>query len=1231
MLGFRTSLVRGRPTAAFVRVASRPSVARLASEAAKAPIEQGDLVKFTLQGSVANGVVQEKGKAGWFTIALPSNELVKLRSTQLQRIGGDAETPALLVSEVLQTIESVDVSVPPPTIYDLDAAMSAVDPVRNKQDRLYLEQCRHHASYTKWVMFTDLHCATSSIDTCLQVLDTVHRLAIERGAGVLFLGDWWHHRGSLRVDLLNSVLEGLRSWKVPMVMIPGNHDQVTLGGHNHGLTPLENAYRVERQDDNGITHSFPGPLVFSYPTKFAGGFFVPHVRDHTVMESILKAPEADSAVALFVHADVTGAYMNDLIVSMGGVAPHLFPANKPIYSGHFHKPHRVMSRNVVIDYVGSPYETSLSELRQIKALWVLDSANGWVCTEKIPLDIGRKHYKTDTLGQLLELVPIDREGVVKAGDRVVVTIGKEELEEIRRSATDGELSSFDRHVKELRRVGATVEVREIKSVALEAMQSEDKAQLEEMTPEATLTSFLTEEVRREAMTNITAEDLLRAGMALMEELETSEDAVSIGERAANFTNLVLEEVTIQGFGPFKEKVSYPLNKRGLVLVRGKNKDGGSDSNGTGKSSLAMATLWALTGSVDPRPMSDAKVADIVNDSSLSARVSISGTLNEKKFVISRTKTSTKSALLFTLEGEELTTQSAKETQQIIDEKLGVDSQILARTMFHGQHAMNGLLEATDAKLKEELSLIVPTILWQNGAKLARSKALVASKKVAEFDGMMKLRDSDIAVTRQRLEAAAQNVAAKRSEYRERAICVGKLQEEAKSEAKGASLSDLHELVESAAIEIRSLENEIHNVEISRRQALSGIQGEIDEIGNSLATYRNELHKCSRQVDRALMSVELEERTLQQVSQKWNLDTSTEATIFAAPDVCPTCNQPLSEEGHLHTDLSDVVQAEVEGGLFAVEEAKASLEQCVYAKDQMNAKVIGLENKMEILVALLDSATEKWNCQMERLNFGLTKSRSDHTERTAELSKAAVKVHADSMEASLHADRRALEALESICEGLRADFDSAASTLANLRKQSEEQRVISVTMGGLTDIFGARGIQIFVLQNAVEALQAISQCYLDELSDSTQRLEISLDASDRILRRAFIRNPEGTFLERPMSSLSGGQWRRCSLALSLGFADLVARRGKMRSSLMVLDEPLTHLDRSGRSNVGSLLRKLLQKNEMIGDLATTGFAATTILIILQDLAAEELEESFDRIDEVVKEGGFSFVSVDEMTQ
>jgi hypothetical protein len=48
---------------------------------------------------------------------------------------------------------------------------------------------------------------------------------------------------------------------------------------------------------------------------------------------------------------------------------------------------------------------------------------------------------------------------------------------------------------------------------------------------------------------------------------------------------------------------------------GSNRESGPDSNGSGKSSLAMATLWALTGTLDARRSMDMKVADVVNDDS----------------------------------------------------------------------------------------------------------------------------------------------------------------------------------------------------------------------------------------------------------------------------------------------------------------------------------------------------------------------------------------------------------------------------------------------------------------------------------------------------------------------------------------------------------------------------------------------------------------------------------------
>lgn len=83
-----------------------------------------------------------------------------------------------------------------------------------------------HQACKSWVIFSDLHVKSASMDVCEQVLDRVHQAAAERGAGVIFLGDFWHVRGSLSVELLNRVLKSLRKWTQPVIMIPGNHDQV---------------------------------------------------------------------------------------------------------------------------------------------------------------------------------------------------------------------------------------------------------------------------------------------------------------------------------------------------------------------------------------------------------------------------------------------------------------------------------------------------------------------------------------------------------------------------------------------------------------------------------------------------------------------------------------------------------------------------------------------------------------------------------------------------------------------------------------------------------------------------------------------------------------------------------------------------------------------------------------------------------------------------------------------
>ena len=152
------------------------------------------------------------------------------------------------------------------------------------------------------------------------------------------------------------------------------------------------------------------------------------------------------------------------------------------------------------------------------------------------------------------------------------------------------------------------------------------------------------------------------------------------------------------FGPYgAAPVLYPLSNRGLVLIRGKSSDGtGADSNGSGKTTLAMSVMWALTGSMDARLVPDGKAMDVAFDSgaaggkdrSKGAEVTLYGSVNGMPFVVTRKRGGKKGKgeLLFQLQGQDLTKQAVKDTQDEIDDQLGIGNGLLQRCCFFGQHS-----------------------------------------------------------------------------------------------------------------------------------------------------------------------------------------------------------------------------------------------------------------------------------------------------------------------------------------------------------------------------------------------------------------------------------------------------------------------------------------------------------------------------------------------------------------
>lgn len=184
-------------------------------------------------GFVRGTVVDVRG-GGWYSIEVDGN-ISKQRGSRLQRISNNisanndfsnSQPKSDMSSKNRKQGIRVSSTSNTDKIIDLDMLMNGPANQNDKITQEMIKQCKIHSCYKHWVVFTDLHVSPSTLETCLEVLDYVYECAKSRNAGILFLGDFWHHRGTVRVDCLNAVLNKLQTWDLPMLMIPGNHDQV---------------------------------------------------------------------------------------------------------------------------------------------------------------------------------------------------------------------------------------------------------------------------------------------------------------------------------------------------------------------------------------------------------------------------------------------------------------------------------------------------------------------------------------------------------------------------------------------------------------------------------------------------------------------------------------------------------------------------------------------------------------------------------------------------------------------------------------------------------------------------------------------------------------------------------------------------------------------------------------------------------------------------------------------
>ena len=950
------------------------------------------------------------------------------------------------------------------------------------------------------LLFSDLHLSKKTFQTCLQVLRRVHSEAQSRGVAVCFLGDFFDHvynKGTLPVDILNELMRFFETeWSVPMVMIPGNHDYFDASETEHGLTPFQ--------------YASPHITVLDVPTVVNRQLWVPWRRcNNTVAQILHQHPEVD---VIFGHFDIIGFKLNPTKISTEGLKQEDFPTDKPIYTGHYHTPQ--VHGN--IRYLGSPYQLTLSEAGDHKALVVLDGS--YQVRECIPIDIGPHQYKWTTQELLAQ------SHLLKPQDRVSVTA----------AATDHVMAL----VGTLEERGITVQVKKKITTVTTRLKQQDS-------PQQLLQSY-------GEISGI--ETTSNAWTQLCQWLKEHPP----GQQNCSAADVRPIRLNIDGFGPFKGQVSLALEGQGFTLISGECNDSKDASNGAGKSMLASgAWLWACTGMIDGRGTLSFG-GNVVHNGADVAQVRVSGTVGAttSSWCITRTlNAQNKHHLSLTIDNKDCTRSTISATQKAIATDLfglelsagGLHAWLLRNSVW-SQMSVPRWLDASDTAAKHEISPFANMDVWLALYDKAKTRFKNAKSDVHSIGQAWRTTEQERGSAEQfygqQQQARATWVANHQTSIQ---LAVDDL---ATSTEKLASCRvptrpDVVDNVHAIKSQVERKRNQLAT-EQARKGQLPAVPDPIPAaVENVTELQRKHTEATSEYRDQVAMSNQAR-RALQH---------------FHSAGECATCHRPFEVDGTQLVQLQqaqDQAQVSLEKGQHKAKQAQLCLAKATEnAQHQRHAKQL----------VQFDTSIAQYTKELVEMTAKLeTAQQYTHLLNTYRLSQQMYKM----LEQTVAIDTRQLEKLKNTtCPVIvsREQLDRLEQKSGELKQQQLQAQKTEENMKAMVGWLGPRGIQTYAMEYAVQKLSAVTTQWLQKFFNTDDiALKAYFDSKERLVRRVECAKHAGI--------MSGGQWRRAQLASFMAWREMSSQS----FPLLVMDESCTSMDQIGIQSVQQTLRDWCEEDD-----------------------------------------------------
>ena len=980
------------------------------------------------------------------------------------------------------------------------------------------------------LLFSDLHLSPRTYDTCMQVLRRVHSEAVQRNVTVGFLGDFFdkvHSQGTLPVNILNELMRFFETeWSVPMVMIPGNHDYFDAAETEHGLTPFAYASRHIR--------------VLDEPTVIDRQLWVPWRRSPEKIAAILR--EHDDVDVIFGHFDIIGFKMSQTRLSTEGVQVSDFPADIPVYSGHYHTPQ--VHGN--IRYLGSPYQLTLSEAEDRKALVVLEPT-GQVA-EQIPIDIGAHQYKwtaNELLTRAHELKPNDRVCVESDDSAVLGTcidalVARQVTVQVKRRQKDVETRIAD---------GGKLQPCDLLV---------QYAKLNDLDQQGRSWNLLTERM----------------------------STMSASIRSAR-PDLRPVKLQLEGFGPFTGPLTISLEGQGLTLISAVIGGDTQTSNGAGKSlATAGAWLWCLTGMVDGRPALPFDSASIVNEGVGKASVTAEGTLNGLSWSVQRSLTSKKHIVKLFVGGEDKTRSTLSGTQRCIGSELFGRSVSgrelfawLVRNCVWSQHVVTRWLDANDAAAKSEIHEMANVSIWTELTQWAKVHQKTQKSELAElqikhrhaeelYDNavdthtrLLRLATEWEKMQVERLAEHEHNIGRTRASYQGGVDSLGEPPEhidETELEATSNALVD-------ARVVLARMDHRRTQLErVLPKEWQDTVDYDVKERWmRDQPDPKTEFHATHKQHCFAAKHARQVQLT----------EARKEYEDFKKAGFCAMCKRAFDKpEGH--HEHTRTLHDKLERARAALADAKAMFVDA----QQNHIYSVKEETKLTQTREYIEKGRS-----LQKIRKNIVQARDTLDKLSVRVRRLTEIIDKKKRHAAVYHETKALcdqlksslEAFEDALVQMRAERCPHDTSDTNVRKyrtqvQDRETQLTDcheslAQWSAIVQWTGPRGIQTYALEHTVKTLARNTTDWLRKLFDTEHiRLQVFFDEKERLQRVIEYKDHHGV--------LSGGQWRRAQLAAFMAWRDTE------NFPLLIMDEACASMDLRGIHAVQNTLRDWCDDDE-----------------------------------------------------